>query len=97
MTKSVLMYSNFITCTQCNPGPSDADKSYELIKVDSNRFQTLKVTMDSELREYIESNKLTYKSGCTFFEFKSDKEDISERKEVILMDKVYIKSCSLLY
>ena len=46
---------------------------------------------DCELREFIESQcKLTYKSGCAFSEFKSDKQDISERKEVLLMDKVSV-------
>ena len=45
--------------------------------------------MDCQLQEFIESySKLTYKPGCTFYEFKNDKEDISERKEVLLMDKV---------
>ena len=49
------------------------------------------VTVDCELREYIESHKkLIYKPGCTFFEFKSDKEDISERMEMLLLDKVII-------
>lgn len=45
--------------------------------------------MDCELCEFIERHKkLTYKPGCAFYEFKNDKEDISERKEVLLMDKV---------
>lgn len=48
--------------------------------------------MDCELRGFIENHcKLTYKPGCAFFEFKNDKEDISERKEVLVMDKVFLK------
>ena len=45
--------------------------------------------MHYELREFIESHcKLTYIPGCAFAEFKSDKRDINEKKEVLLMDKV---------
>ena len=50
--------------------------------------------MGSELREFIESHcKLHYRSGCAFFEFKNDKEDINERKEVLFMDKVSPTVC----
>ena len=58
--------------------------------MDSNRhFQKFDVPMDCELREFIERHcKLTYKSGCAFAEFKSEKRDINEKKEVLLMDKV---------
>jgi hypothetical protein len=45
--------------------------------------------MGCELREFVERHhRLTYKPGCAFFEFMSDKEDINERKEVLFMDKV---------
>ena len=65
----------------------------KLDPVRSNRFQKLVVTKDCELREYIESIcNLTFKSGCAFFEFLNDKEDINERKEVLLMDKVNLPS-----
>ena len=81
-----------IVHTQRNPDPDHDETNFELKPVNSSRFQILQVTSDCELRDFVESDhKLPYKAGCAFFEFKKDKEDINERKEVLLMDKVFMQ------
>ena len=74
-------------------GRTDANKSLKSKPdpVAPDRFKKFEVTEDCELREFIESNcRLTFKPGCAFFEFMNDKEDINERKEVLLMDQVFL-------
>lgn len=82
---------------QHNRSRTDTNKTLESkrFRVDSGRFQQIKVTEDCELQEFIESHcKLPFKSGCAFFEFINKEEDISEKKEVLLMDKVILQSDS---
>ena len=52
------------------------------------RFTELQVKRNCELKEFIEENKLEFKRGCTFYEFIHEIENISDKQEVVLKDKV---------
>ena len=69
--------------------PRQTSRKLELESVNDNRFIQIKVSSKGgQLRQLIEREKLKFKPGCAFFEFKNKKEDIDEKKEVILMEKV---------
>ena len=52
------------------------------------RFEVQQVDRDCELKEFIEDNKLEFRRGCTFYEFIHEIENISNKQEVVLKDKV---------
>lgn len=80
----------------------DSTIKQSLEKVLPGRFLRLSVEDDSELLTFIESKmdphqqKLIFHRGNTFYEFTHESEDISAKKEVVLMDVVrsYINTMS---
>ena len=48
----------------------------------------LSVEKESELLTFIKSQGLPYTKGCAFYEFTHSSEDISEDKEVLLMNVI---------
>ena len=59
------------------------------VPVNDNRFIQIEVgSKGGQLRQIVERKNLPFKPGCAFFEFMNKKEDIDEKKEVIIMDKV---------
>lgn len=71
---------------QANP-PQPSEKLK--VDVDPNHFTQIEVgSKGGQLRRIIERENLPFKPGCAFFEFVNKKEDIDEKKQVIIMDKV---------
>ena len=62
----------------------------DLILVRDDRFKTLEVEKECELKTFIQDQNLAFQRGAAFYEFTRAEEDIVFRKEVILMDKVLI-------
>jgi hypothetical protein len=60
----------------------------DLEVVPSGRFLWLPVEEDCELLTFIESQNLNFHRGHAFYEFSHKSEDITGKKEVILMDVV---------
>ena len=58
-----------------------------LVPVDSARFQVLAVDERCDIRTYVQKNGLLFKTGRGFYEF-TKPEKISDKKEVVLIDKV---------
>ena len=52
------------------------------------KFEKLDVRKNCTLRETIESSNKNFKRGWAYYEFIHDKENISEDKELIFMNKV---------
>lgn len=61
--------------------------SSDLTPVDSARFQVLDVDEKCDIRTYVQNNELIFKTGRGFYEF-TKPEKISDKKEVVLVDKV---------
>lgn len=58
-----------------------------LTPVDVARFQVLDVDEKCDIRSYVQKNGLIFKTGRGFYEF-TKPEKISDKKEVVLLDKV---------
>ena len=54
--------------------------------VDPKRFKLYHVDMDCELGYFIAECDLPYRVGSVYYEFFREEEDITEDKEIILMD-----------
>ena len=54
----------------------------------SRIFEKLEITQDCALRETIGIYSNTFKRGRAYYEFTHERENISEDKELIFMDKV---------
>lgn len=61
--------------------------SSDLTPVDAARFQVLAVDDKCDIRSYVQKNGLIFKTGRGFYEF-TKPEKISDKKEVVLVDKV---------
>lgn len=61
--------------------------SGELTSVDAARFQVLDVDEKCDIRTFVHKNGLIFKTGRGFYEF-TKPEKISDKKEVVLLDKV---------
>ncbi|NTW13819.1 MAG: hypothetical protein HGA31_02180 [Candidatus Moranbacteria bacterium] len=57
-----------------------------LIPVPAGRFQVMGIDANQAIREFVEEQGLTFKTGRGFYQF-TKPETIQERKEVVLMDK----------
>lgn len=67
----------------------ESSSDQDLVPVDQERFQKLKVKQECQLNDLVENEYgLTYERGCAFYEFSHESEDINNDKEVILMHKV---------
>lgn len=62
--------------------------SDELTPVDPARFQVLDVDDKCDIRSFVQKNELLFKTGRGFYEF-TKPEKISDKKEVVLIDKVH--------
>ncbi|MCG8620629.1 MAG: hypothetical protein MJE68_01340 [Proteobacteria bacterium] len=72
---------------QANP-PQHSEKLK--VPVEDNRFTQIEVdNKGGQLRKVLERRNLQFKPGCAFFEFINKQEDIDEKKQVIIMNKVY--------
>ena len=69
-----------------SPLPGGADVG-GLVPVDPSRFQVLDVDERCDIRTYVQKNGLIFKPGRGFYEF-TKPEKISDKKEVVLVDKV---------
>jgi len=58
-----------------------------LVPVNPSRFQILDVDERCDIRTFVEKNDLSFKTGRGFYEF-TKPEKISDKKEVVLVDKV---------
>lgn len=58
-----------------------------LVPVNPSRFQILDVDERCDIRTFVEKNDLSFKAGRGFYEF-TKPEKISDKKEVVLVDKV---------
>ena len=92
LTRTYYNYSLFVYVQLQSFQSEETDVGQtELVPVHSERFEKLDVKIDCSLIDLIEvTYKRKYKPNCAFFEFTHDSEDISEDKEVILMNKVSI-------
>lgn len=61
--------------------------SDELTPVDPSRFQVLDIDERCDIRTFVEKHSLIFKTGRGFYEF-TKPEKISDKKEVVLVDKV---------
>ena len=52
------------------------------------KFDKLEVVKNSKLRDVVERSNRTFKRGQAYYEFINAKENISEDKELIFMNKV---------
>ena len=59
-----------------------------LIQVATDRFKLLHVSEDCDIATLIKNQGFTFQSGGVFYEFTRHKENITEEKEIVLMDKV---------
>ncbi|KAJ7325355.1 hypothetical protein OS493_029904 [Desmophyllum pertusum] len=64
-----------------------------LVPVNPSRFQILDVDERCDIRTFVEKNDLSFKAGGGFYEF-TKPEKISDKKEVVLVDKLS-GTCSL--
>ena len=64
------------------------DSSEDLTAVNPARFQVLDVDDRCDIRSYVQKNGLIFKTGRGFYEF-TKPEKISDKKEVVLVDKVW--------
>lgn len=55
--------------------------------MDPSRFQVLDVDTKCDIRTFVQNNSLIFKTGRGFYEF-TKPEKISDKKEVVLIDKV---------
>lgn len=62
-----------------------------LVAVDSARFQVLDVDDRCDIRTFVQRNSLIFKPGRGFYEF-TKPEKVSDKKEVVLVDKVHTYS-----
>lgn len=70
--------------------PSHTSENLKLEPINNDCFIQIEVdSKGGQLRQLIERENLTFKPGCAFFEFMNKKEDIDEKKAVILMEKVF--------
>ncbi len=53
----------------------------------SGRFQVLDVDERQDIKSFVQKNSLIFKAGRGFYEF-TKAEKISDKKEVVLVDKV---------
>ena len=60
-----------------------------LTAVNPGRFQVLDVDERCDIKTFVQRNKLIFKTGRGFYEF-TKAEKISDKKEVVLVDKVRI-------
>ena len=67
-------------------GSGDSDG---LTPVNPSRFQVLDVDERCDIRSFVQKNSLIFKPGQGFYEF-TKPEKISDKKEVVLVDKVRI-------
>ena len=67
--------------------PSVKDK-LKLKLITDRKFAAINVNKNCKLREAIESSKKQFKRGQAYYEFINDKENISEDKELIFINKV---------
>ena len=58
-----------------------------LTPVNPSRFQVLDVDERCDIRSFVQKNSLVFKQGQGFYEF-TKPEKISDKKEVVLVDKV---------
>ena len=58
-----------------------------LTAVNPGRFQVLDVDERCDIKTFVQRNELTFKTGRGFYEF-TKAEKISDKKEVVLVDKV---------
>lgn len=61
--------------------------SCELVPISSSRFQILDVDDRVDIKTFVQQNSLVFRTGRGFYEF-TKAEKISEKKEVVLVDKV---------
>ena len=66
----------------------ETDPESDLELINPNHFQLYTVKKDCELSSLMEKHKLSYDTGCVYYEFSQEEEDISEDMGVILKDKV---------
>lgn len=59
---------------------------HDLVEVDPSRFQILHVDHDTDIKGFVLSNGAQFKIGRGFYEL-TKREEIQERKEVVLVDK----------
>ena len=63
--------------------------------MDASRFQVLDVDERCDIRSYVQKNGLIFKTGRGFYEF-TKPEKVSDKKEVVLVDKVrYVQQVGL--
>ena len=65
------------------------DETDGLTPVDSARFQVLDVDQRQDIKSFVQKNGLLFKTGRGFYEF-TKAEKISDKKEVVLVDKVLL-------
>ena len=75
----IMTSSTYLVCT----GGTDTG---DLIPVDPARFQVLDVEERCVIREFVQRNGLIFKTGGGFYEF-TKPEKVSDKKEVVLVDK----------
>lgn len=68
---------------------SGSGESEGLTPVTPSRFQVLDVDERCDIRSFVQKNSLIFKPGQGFYEF-TKPEKISDKKEVVLVDKVVI-------
>ena len=61
----------------------------ELRPVNASRFQVLDVDDRCDIKTFVQRNDLLFKPGRGFYEF-TKAEKVSDKKEVVLIDKVII-------
>ena len=81
-----VMDKNFATLSGRKISEKFIRKGKSLSVVPSGRFQIMNVEADISIRDFVEENGLTFKTGRGFYEF-TKTELIQERKEVVLRDK----------
>ena len=70
---------------------TDSDLLHLKLKaVDENEWVIVEYNIDDDcsLKEFIEMQKLIFKRGRAFYEFKNDVENISEDKQLIFFETV---------
>ena len=65
---------------------ADAVRDDDLVPVNPSRFQVLHVAERCSIKEFVQNNSLLFKTGRGFYEF-TKPEKISDKKEVVLVDK----------
>ena len=86
----ILVYM-LLLCTQIFLG---GEGSGDLTPVDPGRFQVLDIDERQDIKTFVQKNGLLFKAGRGFYEF-TKAEKISDKKEVVLVDKVTIHVCPL--